>query len=134
VLAQARAAVYPTHALGAFRDLPRQLERFFPIEPQPAEAELRSVHGAVKEHVRFAQFNLLSRSPLDTGFDIVLCRNVLIYLTAAARGGAQGNLQQVLRPGGYLLLGPTDTPADPAAYEVCWGEGAVAYRRTSGDA
>jgi chemotaxis protein methyltransferase CheR len=28
VLAQAQAAVYPTHALGAFRDLPRQLERF----------------------------------------------------------------------------------------------------------
>jgi chemotaxis protein methyltransferase CheR len=134
VLAQARAAVYPTHALGAFRDLPRQLERFFPIQPQPAEAEMRSVHTAAKQHVRFAQFNLLSRAPPETGFDIVLCRNVLIYLTAAARGAAQGNLQQALRPGGYLLLGPTDTALDLAAYEVCWGEGAVAYRRKSGDA
>jgi chemotaxis protein methyltransferase CheR len=134
VLAQAQAAVYPTHALGAFRDLPRQLERFFPIQPQPAEAELRSVHAAVKQHVRFGQFNLLNRAPAETGFDIVLCRNVLIYLTVAARGEAQGNLKQALRPGGYLLLGPTDTPADPAAYEVCWGEGAVAYRRKSGDA
>jgi chemotaxis protein methyltransferase CheR len=134
VLAQAGAAVYPTHALGAFRDLPRQLERFFPIAPQPAEAELRSVHAAVKQHVRFAQFNLLNRSPAETGFDIVLCRNVLIYLTAAARGEAQGNLKQALRPGGYLLLGPTDTALDLAAYEVCWGEGAVAYRRKSGDA
>jgi chemotaxis protein methyltransferase CheR len=92
------------------------------------------VHAAVKEHVRFAQFNLLSRSPPETGFDIVLCRNVLIYLTAAARGAAQGNLKQVLRPGGYLLLGPTDTALDLAAYEVCWGEGALAYRRKSDDA
>jgi len=58
----------------------------------------------------------------------------VIYLTAAARGAAQGILKQALRPGGYLLLGPTDTPADPVAYEVCWGEGAVAYRRKSGDA
>ena len=95
---------------------------------------MRSVHTAAKQHVRFAQFNLLSRAPPETGFDIVLCRNVLIYLTAAARGAAQGNLKQALRPGGYLLLGPTDTALDPAAYDVCWGEGAVAYRRKSGDA
>jgi chemotaxis protein methyltransferase CheR len=40
----------------------------------------------------------------------------------------------VLRPGGYLLLGPTDTALDLAAYEVCWGEGALAYRRKSDDA
>jgi chemotaxis protein methyltransferase CheR len=59
---------------------------------------------------------------------------VLIYLTVAARAEAQGILKQALRPGGYLLLGPTDTPADPAAFEVCWGEGAVTYRRKSGDA
>ena len=41
---------------------------------------------------------------------------------------------QALRPGGYLLLGPTDAPLDAAPYEICWGEGAVAYRRKSGDA
>ena len=35
--------------------------------------------------------------------------------------------RQALRRGGHLLLGPTDVLVEPAAYEPCWGTGAVAY-------
>ena len=69
----------------------------------------------------------MAGAPPETGFDVVLCRNVLIYLTPAARARAQSLCRQALRRGGHLLLGPTDVLAEPAAYEPCWGTGAVAY-------
>jgi chemotaxis protein methyltransferase CheR len=131
VLAQAKAAVYLTEGLSAFRELPRQLQRCFPVLPKTGEAgetERRGVLPTVRRHVRFRQFNLLASAPPDIGFDVVLCRNVLIYLTAPARIAVQATVKRALRPGGYLLLGPTDSLAEPAAYEPRWGAGAVAYR------
>ncbi len=130
VLTQATTAVYSTEGLSAFRDLPRPLQHFFPLLPKAGETgnvELRGVLPAVKQHVRFRQFNLIAAAPPETGFDAVLCRNVLIYLSAAARAEVQSQFKQALRPGGYLLLGPTDALADPTAFATRWGAGAVAY-------
>jgi chemotaxis protein methyltransferase CheR len=130
VLAQAKAAVYSTEGLSAFRDLPRGLRHFFPIlrgGGAGGEIERRGVLEAVRQHVRFRHFNLMAGAPPETGFDVVLCRNVLIYLTPAARTRAQSLFKEALRRGGYLLLGPTDALAEPAAYDPCWGTGAVAY-------
>ena len=130
VLTQAKAAVYSTEGLSAFRGLPQELQRFFPVLPksgETGEAELRGVLPSIRQVVRFRHRNLVSGLPPETGFDVVLCRNVLIYLTADARRAAQSLFKEALRPGGYLLLGPTDALADPAGYEVRWGKGAVAY-------
>jgi chemotaxis protein methyltransferase CheR len=126
VLTQANAAVYSSEGLGAFRDLPLAQGRFFPRLPG-CEFERRGVHETVRQNVRFRQFNLRAGAPPETGFDVVLCRNVLIYLTPTARSWAQSLCREALRRGGYLLLGPTDALAEPAAYEPCWGTGAVAY-------
>jgi chemotaxis protein methyltransferase CheR len=126
-LAQASAAVYSTEGLSPFRDLPPTLRRFFPAAAGRSAAA-RSVHSSVIRHVRFRQFNLIAAAPPDIGFDIVLCRNVLIYLTEPARHTAQSVLRQALRPGGYLLLGPTDFLAEPSAYTARWDSGSVAYR------
>jgi chemotaxis protein methyltransferase CheR len=130
VLAQAEAAVYSSEGLGAFRDLPAGLQRFFPRRRQCGdgrELERRAVHEAVRQHVRFRQWNLMAGTPPETGFDVVLCRNVLIYLTSTARARVQSLCRQALRRGGHLLLGPTDALAEPEAYEPYWGTGAVAY-------
>lgn len=75
----------------------------------------------------------MSARPPQIGFDIVLCRNVLIYLTVPARAKALSALQLGLRPGGYLMLGPTDALADGTRYDACWSDGAVAYRLKTGD-
>jgi chemotaxis protein methyltransferase CheR len=131
VLTQANTAVYTTEGLSAFRDLPREYQQFFPVLPRTGEAidtERRGVLPSVSRYVRFAHFNLMSAEPPETGFDVVLSRNVLIYLTSAARTKAQTVLRQALRPGGFLLLGPTDSVAETGAFAVRWGDGAVAYR------
>jgi chemotaxis protein methyltransferase CheR len=130
VLAQAKAAVYSSEGLGAFRDLPAGLQCFFPRLRgcgDGGELERRGVHDTVRQHVRFRQWNLMASAPPEIGFDVVLCRNVLMYLTPTARTMAQSLCRQALRRGGYLLLGPTDALAEPVAYEPCWSTGAVAY-------
>ena len=130
VLAQAKAAVYSSEGLSAFRDLPLGLQRFFPRLRGCGEAdevERRGVHETVRQHVRFRHCNLTAGAPPETGFDVVLCRNVLMYLTPTARIRAQSLCRRALRRGGYLLLGPADALAEAAAYEPCWSTGAVAY-------
>ncbi len=57
---------------------------------------------------RFARANLLAAPPGT--FDVIFCRNVLIYLHDAAREAVMANLVAALRPGGLLALGPTDRP------------------------
>lgn len=136
VLTQARQAVYSTEGLSAFRDLPAALQRFFPTLPktrESGEAQLRGVLPTVRRCVRFRQFNLVTGFPPETGFDVVLCRNVLMYLTTPARAAAQSVLGAALRRGGYLLLGPTDALAEPAPFATRWGTGAVAYALRPGD-
>ena len=69
-----------------------------------ASAQLRS-------KARFAVHNLLEAPPRggDSKFDIILCRNVLLYLNAEKRGLAFERLASALAPDGALMLGAGET-------------------------
>jgi chemotaxis protein methyltransferase CheR len=59
--------------------------------------------------VRFAAFDL-RQSPAQLGtFDLILCRNVLIYFDADTRKSILARLRSALSPGGYLMLGASET-------------------------
>lgn len=73
------------------------------------------LHAPLRRLLRFERRNLLDLS--ETGFDVVFCRNVLIYLTEPARLAVTSALRAALRPGGLLALGPTDR--SPAGAVVC---------------
>ena len=59
--------------------------------------------------IRFRVASLLDPLPGAGGFDLVLCRNVLFYLTPEARRTAVRQLRAAVRPGGYLILGAGET-------------------------
>jgi chemotaxis protein methyltransferase CheR len=69
------------------------------------------VGGRLRRLVRFRRHNL-ARGPTppsgEAGFDLVICRNVLIYFDAALVAPAVAALRRALRPGGTLLLGHAD--------------------------
>ncbi|RIK16243.1 MAG: hypothetical protein DCC50_05600 [Acidobacteria bacterium] len=95
-------------------------------------------HFTVRERFRaqvtFAEHNLLDAPPRAAGgYDLVLCRNVLIYLTPAAQRRAVAGLTEALAPGGWLLTGAGDPLLDgaPGLATVLTGHGAV-YRRADG--
>jgi chemotaxis protein methyltransferase CheR len=63
--------------------------------------------------VRFAHEDLLTVSPLPGSFDLVLCRNVVIYFTPEARSSVHEMLARSVRPGGYLVIGSTERISQP---------------------
>lgn len=94
--------------------------------------------GVVTERctdVTFERHNLLSPSPPSGGpFHLVLCRNVLIYLTSGAVQHVGALLAESLAPGGWLVTGVSD----PSLWRVpglepVAGSGGTVYRRAAGD-
>lgn len=66
---------------------------------------------ALRQKVSFLQGNLLELPPeLERAgpFDLIFCRNVLIYFTARAGRAVAAGLSRLLAPGGYLVVGPAD--------------------------
>jgi chemotaxis protein methyltransferase CheR len=59
--------------------------------------------------VQFRQHNLAGDPPPPGRFDIVLCRNVLLYFSGALRKQVFDRLSQAVRPGGVLVLGAGET-------------------------
>lgn len=80
------------------------------LVPDGAGARLRP---EVLDPIRFATGDLLrSGAGLGgTAYDVVLCRNLLIYLTPPARLALLETLERMLRPDGLLLLGHAEVPA-----------------------
>jgi len=99
------------------------LERWF--EPIAggfrANEELR---GAVSFHVG----NLLSMRVPAGAYDLVLCRNVVIYFTEGVRNDLHRRLAAALRPGGYLLVGSTERVSSPSELGLALGHPFI-YRR-----
>lgn len=63
----------------------------------------------VRERVTFRQLNLVRPLPAIGTFDIVLLRNVLIYFEPPMKQAVLESIATVLRPGGHLLLGGSET-------------------------
>ncbi|MEJ0052427.1 MAG: protein-glutamate O-methyltransferase CheR [Methylovirgula sp.] len=135
-LARAPEGVYETGPLSSFRAESVPLLHHFPSTPSREETGRMSrvASETLRRVVRFERFNIMDGEVPAPLFDAVFCRNVLIYFSDRARRHAQDRFDQAVRPGGLLLLGPTDPLAHVDAYETLWAPGAIIYRRRIGDA
>jgi chemotaxis protein methyltransferase CheR len=68
-----------------------------------------------RRRVRWERRDLVHDPPPAGRFDVVLCRNVAIYLEPAAKARAHEVLARALAPGGVVMLGRTERIGDPAA-------------------
>jgi chemotaxis protein methyltransferase CheR len=90
------------------------------VPPRIRDAHFAAADGgfqaraALATRLRFRSDDLLAATYAG-GWDLVLCRNVVIYFTDAARAGVHRNIAASLRPGGYLMIGSTERVADPSA-------------------
>jgi chemotaxis protein methyltransferase CheR len=93
------------------RSAPRAaLERWFEAcgEGWRARRELKAI-------TTFDVGDLLRMRPPVDAFDLVLCRNTVIYFTEEVRDALHGRLAESLRTGGYLMVGSTERVSNPAA-------------------
>lgn len=64
----------------------------------------------VMKRTRFTELNLLNSYSLLGKFDIVFCRNVLIYFSAEMKKDILERIAETLKPGGTLILGGSESP------------------------
>jgi chemotaxis methyl-accepting protein methylase len=102
-LAQARRGIYSTRAIEGL-EMRRRDEAF-----RPAPGGCWAVRDEVRRLVRFQRGDLLEFSSLPVGFDLVSCRNVLIYLKRSVQEDLILALRRSLVPGGFLVLGSSET-------------------------
>jgi chemotaxis protein methyltransferase CheR len=65
------------------------------------------VYANIRSRVTFQAHNLLA-DRFDTGYDLICCRNVVIYFTDDAKERLYARFRQALKPGGVLFVGGTE--------------------------
>jgi two-component system CheB/CheR fusion protein len=100
-LAQARAAVYPESITADVT--PERLRRFF-VRTDGGHR----IHKSLRDLCIFARQNVVGDPPFSR-MDLISCRNVLIYLDPVLQKKVLPTFHYALNPGGYLLLGSSET-------------------------
>jgi chemotaxis protein methyltransferase CheR len=76
---------------------------------------------AKPELMRMTRFDVgdLLRMPVPRArYDLIMCRNTVIYFTEAVRDALHGRLADALAPGGYLIVGTSERVADPRGLDL----------------
>lgn len=87
----------------------------------------------LRESVQFTQVNLVepSETRAHGAFDVIFCRNVLIYFDDASRRIATDNLYENLAPGGFICLGHAESMSRISSlFEVRRFGDAIVYQKT----
>jgi chemotaxis protein methyltransferase CheR len=126
VLEAAAEGVFGKRAL--MRLSPELIARYF----HPLDDERWCILDDLRHSVRFSRINLMEARETRTEgkFDVIFCRNVLIYFDDESRRIAAENLYDSLLPGGYICLGHTESMSRISPlFEVCRFSNAIVYRR-----
>ncbi|WP_082925510.1 CheR family methyltransferase [Erythrobacter neustonensis] len=125
-LAGARAATYPASALEA---VPEPLRRAWSIAAPGSGSEPRlGIDPVLQAMVRFRELNLMGEWPMRRPFDVIFCRNVMIYFDGPTKDRLLTRFANALLPGGYLYIGHSERVSGPAA-ELLDPVGPTIYRR-----
>lgn len=90
------------------------------------------IREELRQSVRFTMANIVEASETRPHgiFDIIFCRNVLIYFDDTSRRLAAENLYENLAPGGFICLGHTESMSRISPlFEVCRFSDAIVYRK-----
>ena len=132
ILERARAAVWP---IAKSSEISRPFLDAFMLRGVASQAGLMKAGPEIRALVRFDRVNLNGESWPEGRFDLVFCRNVLIYFERRAKERVVERLLDRLEPGGHLFLGHAESlgglttrarPAMPTVYSLT----APAHRRS----
>lgn len=110
-LAKAKQGIYMARSL---KDVPADFQsRYFDYKE---DSGLYRIQDRLKSEIQFRKQNLLSDS-FEEGYDLIICRNVMIYFTEEAKHELYHKFSRALRPGGYLFVGSTEQIFNPGIYQ-----------------
>jgi len=97
-------AIYPNDRV---RNVPRSILHTYFQKGKGKWQDHVKVKPEVMKYVTFDKYNLLSDTPSDQ-FDIIFCRNVMIYFDTPTRQKVVTSLLKALKPGGYFFVGMSE--------------------------
>jgi chemotaxis protein methyltransferase CheR len=107
MVAQAQRGIYQ---MDSVQSVPPELLRRYFQKGIAARAGTCRIKREVREHVRFERINLFQAEyPVFPKQHVIFCRNVMIYFDPASRAAAVQKLTRQLSPGGYLVVGNSES-------------------------
>lgn len=92
-----------------FRETPPQLvQRYFDVV-QSAPSKIYKASKDIRSMIHFARLNLMEPWPMKGPFDVIFCRNVMIYFDKPTQSRLVNRYYDLLAPGGYLFLGHSES-------------------------
>ena len=123
VLAHAQRGVYAVEKVAKLTPAQRRYFQRGTGERQ----HLARVRPELKSILRFRELNLLAAWPMSGRFDVIFCRNVVIYFDVATRERLVRRFASLLNPGGYLLMGHSESLTASGSELVSCGK--TAYQK-----
>jgi len=107
VLKTAARGVYDSHAIGQVPE--KYLKRYF-LRGKDDNFGLYKIKEEIRKMVTFKQLNFIAPEyPITSTFDIIFCRNVIIYFSPETKKMVVGKLFRYLNEGGYIMMGHSET-------------------------
>ena len=107
VLSKARKGIYH---ISRIESLPLNMKKKYFLKSKNSENELVKVKKNIQQHVSFFQQNLMDdQYDIKKSFDIIFCRNVLIYFSQEKQKKILLSLHKHLKDDGFLFLGHSET-------------------------
>ena len=127
VVAAATAGIYPLDRMSSVSQ--ERLKRFFQ-KGSGANEGCAVARQDIKSMITFRTLNLLQSWPMKGPFDVIFCRNVMIYFDQPTREKLVNRFSEMLTPGGYLCIGHSESiHAGSAPFKLV---GKTIYRRNGG--
>ncbi|ETB69551.1 MULTISPECIES: CheR family methyltransferase [Bacillus] len=108
VLAKAKEGVYQERSL---QEVPKEIKELYFTQ----DGTRFAVKDEIKKNIRFQKHNLLADA-YEKDFDIIVCRNVLIYFTEEAKEKIYHKFSGSLKNNGVLFVGSTEQIFNPEKY------------------
>ena len=107
MLSKAKLGLFDAHRVGT---IPGQYRQRYLVRTQVGDQNRLQIIPELRELITFARFNLMTPSfPFRRGFDVIFCRNVMIYLDRPTQQTLIGKFAHILHDGGYLMIGPSES-------------------------
>jgi chemotaxis protein methyltransferase CheR len=108
VLHRAESGIYNSDRL---ENMPLQQKKQWFLKNRQDPNQFK-IHNQVKSLITFKQLNLLEDWPMKGPFDMIFCRNVLIYFDRATQQNIIQRMHALLKPNGVLALGHSENIGD----------------------
>ena len=107
MLGRAKRALFETHRVGT---VPARFRHRYLRKVEQAGQPVLQIVPELRRTITFTRFNLMTPTfPFRHGFDVIFCRNVMIYFDRPTQETLVGKFADHLHEGGYLIIGHSES-------------------------